>query len=103
MRAAVRARTARRLRGPAPDRRRSARRRGGRYNAGGGHGRARPLKEAEVVDTPGYPVTLRMTGRRVLVVGGGAVATRRLSALLEAGALVDVVAPDASPDVREAA
>ena len=29
-----------------------------------------------------YPLGLRLTGRRVLVVGGGAVATRRVPALL---------------------
>ncbi|MEP6649603.1 MAG: uroporphyrinogen-III C-methyltransferase [Lapillicoccus sp.] len=56
-----------------------------------------------MADTPGYPVTLRLAGRRVLVVGGGAVATRRIPALVDAGALVDLVAPDASPDLREAA
>jgi uroporphyrin-III C-methyltransferase/precorrin-2 dehydrogenase/sirohydrochlorin ferrochelatase len=56
-----------------------------------------------VADTPGYPATLRLTGRRVLVVGGGAVATRRIPALLESGAVIDVVAPDASPEIREAA
>ena len=61
------------------------------------------LKEAPVADTPGYPATLRLAGRRVLVVGGGTVATRRIPALLHAGAVVDVIAPDASADIREAA
>jgi uroporphyrin-III C-methyltransferase/precorrin-2 dehydrogenase/sirohydrochlorin ferrochelatase len=56
-----------------------------------------------VAVTPGYPATLRLEGRRVLVVGGGRVATRRIPALVEAGAVVDVVAPDASPEIREAA
>ena len=56
-----------------------------------------------MADTPGYPATLRLTGRRVLVVGGGAVATRRIRALLEAGAVVDLIAPDAAPAIREAA
>ena len=55
------------------------------------------LKEAPVADTPGYPATLRLAGRRVLVVGGGTVATRRIPALLDAGAEVDVIAPDAAP------
>lgn len=40
-----------------------------------------------------YPLFLDLTGRRVVVVGGGAVALRRLPALLEAGAQVVVVAP----------
>ena len=56
-----------------------------------------------MADTPGYPATLRLAGRRVLVVGGGTVATRRIPALLDAGAVVDVIAPDASADIREAA
>ena len=40
-----------------------------------------------------YPLHLDLVGRRVLVVGGGAVAARRTRALVEAGALVDVVSP----------
>jgi len=40
----------------------------------------------------GFPLHLDLTGRRVLVVGGGPVAARRARALLEAGAAVDVVA-----------
>ncbi|GAA3441277.1 uroporphyrinogen-III C-methyltransferase [Planomonospora venezuelensis] len=38
-----------------------------------------------------YLLGLRLTGRRVLVVGGGRVAQRRVPALLEAGALVTIV------------
>jgi siroheme synthase-like protein len=38
-------------------------------------------------------VSLVLTGRRVVVVGGGEVATRRVQALLAAGAGVEVVAP----------
>jgi siroheme synthase-like protein len=49
----------------------------------------------------GYPVSLALTGRRVLVVGAGKVATRRVTDLLEAGALVDVVAPAVSADIEE--
>ncbi|MFY1636813.1 uroporphyrinogen-III C-methyltransferase [Solwaraspora sp. WMMB335] len=44
-----------------------------------------------------YPLGLRLDGRRVLVVGGGTVATRRVPALLDAGADVLVVAPRLTP------
>lgn len=47
-----------------------------------------------------YPLGLRLAGHRVLVVGGGAVATRRVPALLDAGALVEVVAPELTPALR---
>jgi len=46
-----------------------------------------------------YPVSLTLTGRRVLVVGGGRVATRRVEELLEAGAQIDVVAPAVSGEI----
>ena len=49
-----------------------------------------------------YPLHLDLAGRRVLVVGGGAVAARRVRGLLAAGADVVVVAPelaDGFPDV----
>ena len=38
-----------------------------------------------------------LAGRRVLVVGGGTVATRRVPALLDAGAAVALVAPEVTP------
>jgi uroporphyrin-III C-methyltransferase/precorrin-2 dehydrogenase/sirohydrochlorin ferrochelatase len=40
-----------------------------------------------------YPLGLDLAGRRVVVVGGGRVALRRTRALVEAGALVTVIAP----------
>jgi uroporphyrin-III C-methyltransferase/precorrin-2 dehydrogenase/sirohydrochlorin ferrochelatase len=48
-----------------------------------------------------YPVSLDLTGRRAVVVGGGAVATRRVVGLVEAGADVLVVAPSVSPTIRQ--
>ncbi|MDF2091935.1 uroporphyrinogen-III C-methyltransferase [Knoellia sp. 3-2P3] len=51
----------------------------------------------------GYPITLDLTGRRAVVVGGGPVATRRARSLLAAGAAVEVVAPWATEDLREEA
>ncbi|NGO72359.1 uroporphyrinogen-III C-methyltransferase [Streptomyces boncukensis] len=49
---------------------------------------------------PAYPVGLRLHGRRVVVVGGGTVAQRRLPALLAAGADLLLIAPDATPSVE---
>ena len=42
---------------------------------------------------PPYLLGLRLGGRRVTVIGGGAVAARRIPALLETGARVRVVSP----------
>jgi uroporphyrin-III C-methyltransferase len=44
-----------------------------------------------------YPVGLRLHDRRVVVVGGGQVAHRRVAGLLEARARVTVVAPEVTP------
>ncbi|MFI8181500.1 uroporphyrinogen-III C-methyltransferase [Actinacidiphila glaucinigra] len=50
-------------------------------------------------DPPAYPVGLRLTGRRVVVLGGGQVAQRRLPPLVAAGADVILVSPSATPSV----
>ena len=47
-----------------------------------------------------YPVYLDMQGRRALVVGGGAVGSRKTETLLRAGARVTVVSPQASPSLQ---
>lgn len=44
-----------------------------------------------------YPVGLRLLDRRVVVVGGGQVAHRRVAGLLEARARVTVVSPEVTP------
>ena len=44
-----------------------------------------------------YPIALDLTGRPCLVVGGGAIALRKVSALVEAGARVMVVSPWLTP------
>lgn len=49
-----------------------------------------------------YPVFLRLAGRPVLLVGGGAVAATKLEGLLAAGAQVTVVAPDIGPELARA-
>lgn len=51
----------------------------------------------------GYPLLLDVTGRTVLVAGGGPVAARRVEALLAAGADVVVVAPYAVEALRDLA
>ncbi|MFK8910225.1 uroporphyrinogen-III C-methyltransferase [Streptomyces sp. YS-3] len=53
-----------------------------------------------MAEHPAYPVGLRLTGRRVVVVGGGQVAQRRLPALIAAGADVVLVSPGATPSVE---
>lgn len=52
------------------------------------------------VEGSSYPVNLLLSGRRVLVVGGGRVALEKVRGLLAAGALVDVVAPEVIPELR---
>lgn len=49
--------------------------------------------------TTTYPVSLSLDGRRVLVVGGGKVATRRVADLLETGARLEVVSPTVSREI----
>ena len=41
-----------------------------------------------------YPIMLNLSGKRVIVIGGGVVAARKIGTLLEAGADVTVVSPD---------
>ncbi len=48
-----------------------------------------------------YPVMLSLRGRRVLVVGGGEVALRKVEGLLAEGALPTVVAPEIVPALEE--
>ncbi|GAA3369281.1 uroporphyrinogen-III C-methyltransferase [Streptomyces sannanensis] len=55
---------------------------------------------AEHAEYPAYPVGLRLSGRRVVVIGGGQVAQRRLPALIAAGADIVLISPSATPSVE---
>jgi siroheme synthase-like protein len=57
----------------------------------------RPETHREIGD--GYPIVVRLAGRRVVVVGGGEVALRKVTGLVQAGADVTVVAPDVVPAI----
>jgi uroporphyrin-III C-methyltransferase / precorrin-2 dehydrogenase / sirohydrochlorin ferrochelatase len=50
-----------------------------------------------------YLLGLRLHGRRVVVVGGGAVATRRIPALLDAGADIVLVSPSVTASLEDLA
>ena len=52
------------------------------------------------MNTPVYPVFLRLSGRPVVLVGGGHVAAGKLGALLDAGARVTVIAPSILPELE---
>lgn len=52
---------------------------------------------------PVLPLFLKVEGKRVVVVGGGEVAERKVGPLLEAGGAVTLVAPSATPGLRELA
>jgi precorrin-2 dehydrogenase/sirohydrochlorin ferrochelatase len=46
-----------------------------------------------------FPIFLEMKGRRALVIGGGAVAERKIASLLDAGAQVTVISPETSATI----
>ena len=50
-----------------------------------------------------YPLLVDLTGRRVLVVGGGRVASRKIDGLRAAGADITVIAPQVTSAIAEAA
>jgi uroporphyrin-III C-methyltransferase/precorrin-2 dehydrogenase/sirohydrochlorin ferrochelatase len=56
--------------------------------------------DGRVDDFPPYPSGLMLSGRRVIVAGGGHVAQRRVPALLAAGADVTVVSPVVTPAIE---
>jgi uroporphyrin-III C-methyltransferase / precorrin-2 dehydrogenase / sirohydrochlorin ferrochelatase len=48
-----------------------------------------------------YPAFLRLSGRKVVLVGGGRVAAGKLSALIAEGAQVTVIAPEIRPELGQ--
>src|SRR3954452_9885464 len=75
--------------------------RGAARNDAGGSGGPRAHRRFGVnEDFPPYPAGLRLAGRRVLVVGGGHVAQRRIPRLISAGADVVVISPVVTPAVE---
>jgi uroporphyrin-III C-methyltransferase/precorrin-2 dehydrogenase/sirohydrochlorin ferrochelatase len=52
-------------------------------------------------DSQPYLLGLRLQGRRVVVIGGGAVAARRVPALLDAGADVTLVSPEVTGSLED--
>ena len=59
--------------------------------------------EAGGAETPYYPVMLHVQGRRCMVVGGGEVALRRVKALMEHDAHVEVISPELCPELSQLA
>lgn len=48
-----------------------------------------------------YPVFLDLSGKKVVVVGGGKVAQRKIETLLEYGAVIYVISKDLTPELQE--
>jgi siroheme synthase-like protein len=60
-------------------------------------------EEAEIEDAVLYPIFLDLSGRRCIIVGGGAVANRKARKLLQARAEVVVVSPEIQPEIESMA
>ena len=54
----------------------------------------------DMLDTPFYIACLKLTGRRCLVVGGGALGLEKTEGLLACGGAVTVISPEAGPDLE---
>lgn len=53
--------------------------------------------------SPFYPIMLQFAGKKVAVVGGGKVAERKVTGLLGTGALITVISPDATDELKKLA
>jgi uroporphyrin-III C-methyltransferase/precorrin-2 dehydrogenase/sirohydrochlorin ferrochelatase len=70
---------------------------------GGTPGDTEQQPEQHAAREEAYLLGLRLRGRRVVVIGGGAVAARRIPRLLAAGADVALVSPEVTPALEELA
>jgi len=61
------------------------------------------MMPAPKIPAPLLPIFVKLAGRPCLVVGAGTVAGSKIASLLEAGARVTVVAPQATDELRELA
>ncbi len=50
-----------------------------------------------------FPIFVKLTGRRAVVVGAGNIAASKIVSLREAGAIVTVIAPEALPEIQQLA
>lgn len=48
-----------------------------------------------------YPIFLKLEGRKVLIVGGGAVAEQKIEGVLRSATDVTVIAPEVTPHIRQ--
>ena len=66
-------------------------------------GRKRDAKRPSEAGTEMFPMFLKLAGRLCLVVGAGRIAEPKIESLVRCGARVRVVAPSATPNIRQAA
>ncbi len=57
-------------------------------------------KENRDLMTNFYPVFLNLTGRRCVIIGGGQIAEGKITKLLDSGAKIIVISPDATQGIR---
>ena len=61
----------------------------------------RPTESAAVTPAPAlFPLFLKLSGRRVVVVGAGPVAASKIKSVLDTGAQVTVIAPEVAPELE---
>lgn len=66
-------------------------------------GRIRPLRKSparSAASTRYYPLLADLQNQEVLVVGGGAVAERKVKSLVSSGAVIRIVSPDLTPGLK---